>query len=49
VLVGSETSDAGPITLSWDPVETPYLIVWFTALPGGGSEWRGTIAEIQLA
>ncbi len=50
VLAEGQTSDAGPVTLTWAATETSFLIVWFTALPQADTgEWRGAIAEIQLA
>jgi hypothetical protein len=49
VIATGTTSSAGPVPLTWDAVETQYLIVWFTALPQNDGQWRGLISEIALS
>ncbi|MGF1651949.1 MAG: hypothetical protein ACFCUP_01350 [Actinomycetales bacterium] len=48
-LADGTTSTAGPVPLTWDPVETQYLIIWFTALPQNEGQWRGLISEVALS
>lgn len=46
VIADGATSSAGPVQLTWDPVETQYLIVWFTALPQNDGRWRAVVSEV---
>jgi hypothetical protein len=48
-IADGATSNAGPVPLTWDPVETQYLIIWFTALPQNEGQWRGLISEVALS
>jgi eukaryotic-like serine/threonine-protein kinase len=41
---GDQPADVAPEA----PVNTQYLIVWFTALPDNGGEWRGVVSEVQV-
>jgi hypothetical protein len=46
VIADGATSGAGPVELAWDPVETQFLIVWFTALPQNDGRWRAVVSEV---
>jgi hypothetical protein len=48
-IADGTTSNAGPVALTWEPVETQYLIIWFTALPQNEGRWRGVISEVALS
>lgn len=46
LIADGATSAAGPVQLTWDPVETQYLVVWFTALPQNDGRWRAVVSEV---
>jgi hypothetical protein len=49
LLATGVTDDVAPLTFTWDAVQSPYVIVWFTALPTYQGEWRGVVSEVKFA
>lgn len=47
--VASTTAEAETVTIDLsEPAEGRFLVVWLTALPPDGAEFRGTIAEVAV-
>jgi hypothetical protein len=48
VVATGQTADQPVDVAPEAPVNTQYVIVWFTALPDNGGEWRAVVSEVQV-
>ncbi|MEV2278494.1 protein kinase family protein [Nocardiopsis sp. NPDC049922] len=48
-VVGAGSGSGGSQVVELDePASGQYVLIWFTALPNNGGEWRGTVNEVEI-